>query len=1004
MSSRYAPHLTTISESSLIGLRRYGGVSSSQSPSRPIRRVIDTADIDVSSPRTQPRNDPSQTQQQRLRRDRPTVKIRSQALKDNPALREYNERHEKSVGELLVEKFLIKDKKNNNYRDLSGNHGNSNGSYYHQPERRSSYVPAPEISEEDEDEEAALLAMTHKITRRMTRRRSSADVQVMDPERLQREAAYAQVQAEVLDSLVAAEQAEIEVETRAGTFVKRPAMRLTPELPNIADSESDTVEDEDTEKENDIINVERAPPKRKKRRRIASSKPSPSSEGSESDDEDDEEDTENQDLPRSTIIKSTSFKVEATNSVGDLTTLFLKEDPPIVEQLRESVKLPYPSFDDVTTEIVLKCKDTPLKKADFTKEEVVPQKDEPLKMDLLSELIDPALEAPPKKIELRKVEIFPKKAILSKVEVPKKFELNRVEVVSKKVDLGKVEIVPKNADLSKVVIPPKKTEPVKVETTFKKVESLKGETPFNKLESVKVEAPLRKVEPPKVETPPKKVELVKPETPTKRVEPVKLEAYSKKIDEIKLEISSKKIEVPPQKIEPDKLEAFKKVTDSGEHTDSSVDDIWVGRNEDDYFENKRLRSSFERSTTTEESFDVEEAVLPISGVEHEVKDVEDINLKNKKTALKSLKNTVSSNEDNKSPINQTSKIPLRKKAPEKRIVDSEAIIKMEKKILAEADSGRKYVEPMQQSDTNKGELICDKPKLEKAATKAVVPISDNKSSLPVKKITPVVSKPQSIDDSDFSPLEVSSVVSEPSTPSLKSESSVITPPMIRESKIPVSISIQKPTVTEEDSTTQTESGGSNTIKKKPVPLGKKWSKKENLASQQPEATTNDSTVVKKKKIVKKKTGTTKTTKKKKSEKKEGGTGATTQAKKKASAATATSEQLSKSPLASKGSNRNAPKQRPADLMKMFYTTPSQLLTATPRDLRKVRRAKVKQRRKPQPSGNNSSSFNSDSTIDTETTSTESNCEEDVEHKRLASTRSNDSGFDGSPRISSTIRK
>ncbi|KYQ53800.1 Putative protein kinase C delta type like protein [Trachymyrmex zeteki] len=156
------------------------------------RQGLKCDDIDVSSPRivSHNRNPP-----RNLHRDRPTIKIRSQALKDNPALREHNEKHEKSVGELLMEKFFIKDKKLDNDNSQQGIH------LYHQ-------INLDRLEDSEERE-----AVQKRITRRFTRRRSSADLQ-LNSEQMQREAAYAQVQAKVLDSLVAEEQAQIENETR----------------------------------------------------------------------------------------------------------------------------------------------------------------------------------------------------------------------------------------------------------------------------------------------------------------------------------------------------------------------------------------------------------------------------------------------------------------------------------------------------------------------------------------------------------------------------------------------------------------------------------------------------------------------------------------------------------------------------------------------------------------------------------------------------------------------
>ncbi|KAI4495433.1 hypothetical protein M0802_008647 [Mischocyttarus mexicanus] len=107
------------------------------------------------------------------------------------------------------------------------------------------------------------------------------------------------------------------------------------------------------------------------------------------------------------------------------------------------------------------------------------------------------------------------------------------------------------------------------------------------------------------------------------------------------------------------------------------------------------------------------------------------------------------------------------------------------------------------------------------------------------------------------------------------------------------------------------------------------------------------------------------------------------------------------------SPKNSPTQRPIDLIRMFYTTPSALLTATPRDLSKVKRAKIKRRRHQSrtPSVSSDSTGSTASTATTGSTdgssaSTSTELDDDTEHKRMASTRSNDSGFDGSPRISS----
>lgn len=296
--------------------------------------MIDTADIDVSSPRilshdgNRPRN--------RLRRDRPTIKIRSQALKDNPALRQHNERHEKSVGELLMEKFFIKDKKS----DGEGQQVR----LYHQVSL-----------ERDEENEAEEREITQKrITRRFTRRRSSAELQ-LDPEQMQREAAYAQVQAQVLDSLVAEEQAQIENEARRGTLIRKGTVRgqttVHPYYTNNDDSDTMTREEEEAA----ALRMRKAMKKTKKKKK-QTDKPSPpdklacvldnrrSSTSSEmsTDSKIGEEEEAAENGPRPQM-----YKIEACNSAGDFSTIWVnasenEKHKLDVDQYRESVRVPIP--------------------------------------------------------------------------------------------------------------------------------------------------------------------------------------------------------------------------------------------------------------------------------------------------------------------------------------------------------------------------------------------------------------------------------------------------------------------------------------------------------------------------------------------------------------------------------------------------------------------------------------------------------------------------------------
>ncbi|KAL7293341.1 hypothetical protein TKK_0013112 [Trichogramma kaykai] len=271
IAARYSPHLSTISESPIVVLRRYGQSASTTGSTssfvRPIRRTIDTADIDVSKPPSSLRShhhhasssSSAQDRQQRhrLRRDRPTIKIRSQALKDNPALREYNERHEKTVGELLVEKFLIKDKQQPDEPKIR---------LYHQASLGLT-SPSSIKDDEDENDDDILAAMRRRVTRRMTRRRSSADVQPLDPEQIEREARLHAAQAVALDTLVAEEQAEIESEVRRGTFVKKHAMKLPGTGSDVSGTEEELSVGHDHQAKDETRTTRHGTSKKKKRRK-----------------------------------------------------------------------------------------------------------------------------------------------------------------------------------------------------------------------------------------------------------------------------------------------------------------------------------------------------------------------------------------------------------------------------------------------------------------------------------------------------------------------------------------------------------------------------------------------------------------------------------------------------------------------------------------------------------------------------------------------------------------
>lgn len=293
--------------------------------------MIDTADIDVSSPRIHSSSSCDRSRPRtRLRRDRPTVKIRSQALKNNPVLREHNERHEKSVGELLMEKFYIKDKKSDGEPQQIR--------LYHQ------------INLDQDDNSDACEAIQKQVTRRFTRRRSSADIQ-LDPEQLQREITYAQVQAKLLDNLVAEEQAQIANEARQGTLIRKGTIRTpktgSPYYTSNTDSDMSVPEDEKTGADK----VTKATKKTKKKKRPTDNEPSPSDKILDNEQSNISNKISHDDAKIRKVEKSSTsgemYKIEASNSAGDFSTIWInaagnEKRRSSIEQFRESVKIPIP--------------------------------------------------------------------------------------------------------------------------------------------------------------------------------------------------------------------------------------------------------------------------------------------------------------------------------------------------------------------------------------------------------------------------------------------------------------------------------------------------------------------------------------------------------------------------------------------------------------------------------------------------------------------------------------
>lgn len=330
---------------------------------------------------------------------------------------------------------------------------------------------------------------------------------------------------------------------------------------------------------------------------------------------------------------------------------------------------------------------------------------------------------------------------------------------------------------------------------------------------------------------------------------------------------------------------------------------------------------------------------------------------------------------------------------------------------------------------NKETITGEKKKMRKKADLVIsIPPPSKDVSSTVKRKDPLINETSS---SDKTP---SSIVSSPSTP-IQSRSELSTPvsevPSIAVPLINIveASPISESQIQEIDEEEESPSTPTNEWTNSPIALISKWNNHDNLSNADDHektmtpassneaslvATPNDSQQAspisskKKKKIVKKRKSSSKTisNEEDKNEKKDskGSRNETISKPRQEATSTLKPPESSSSPRLSP---RNSPTQRPIDLIRMFYTTPSALLTATPRDLSKVRRAKIK-RKKHQSRTPSVSSDSTGSTASTATTgstdgSSASTCTElddDPEHKRMASTRSNDSGFDGSPRISS----
>ncbi|KAF3424677.1 hypothetical protein E2986_12751 [Frieseomelitta varia] len=1147
--SRYSPHLSTISESPLSSLRRYSPVAVVSRH----RRVIDTADIDVSTPRILGQESGGH-QKGRLRRDRPTIKIRSQALKDNPALRQHNERHERSVGELLVEKFLIKDKKPDETEKLASL-------------QLLRQVSVDTSDEQDSDKDLSQQAKS-KITRRFTRRRSSADIQ-LDPEQIEREVAYAQVQAKVLDTLVAEEQAEIENEVRRGTLIRKGAPPGGPRtVPRFFRSDGESVSQ--GEEEASAQKVRKTLKKVKKKRRTTE-KPSPPIEegenlrepGSSSDVSADVQTSENDE--EEIRKRSQMFKVEASNSVGDFSTIWVNSP---AEQFRESVKIPVPKKlparngqevkEESETEVVLPVKrpyvkDTSRNSVYFTvKTPPEATKNDPLnnlevvadrtKVSPKGEMMDQISSAdttePGSPKDKTVSQILSKKTLDSPKEskagvkdtnlknetskdetVPKR----KKETIQKKLEFLDERCSPQSP-VSSVVDAPANTRVKETNATLTSDDLLASESSASgALPSVADSLPkaskINTDENNAVEAP-KRTLLREPQylaktTPTK-TEDVVSPLSGRKVDKAATLGNASAAGVRGETVNVDRPKDLAKKGDSSTKTSSSIEDannnlaskptlsegnaqkaekasggIVEKRAKEDVKDTKvkGVFSSFEKmvkkedeempvSVTTTRKTEANKCNLQSANKEPRIpwrtRAEQPTDSKSSKQSALSADEMASTPAVNGSLSKSTSSESIdfwsEIKGPESPQVTKEvnpdkgfcfaAGTKSSVPGQAVEDLAGSQLDKKKQTDSKisvaappPAELsnipVIEEENPSKSETERTISSSEAapaklesdkvdtapKKGLKKKKnlsviIDPIQNAYSTVkrtpfkrEDSTASTVSYKSVTSTPDTSVPASE--VSTP--VAEIPVPV-INIEEASTTpikpDSEALNEEDEPKTPTNDWQDVKLSKisKWDNHSDLSNVEaeqeitpvpskevsvacsPEDTPESS---KKKKIARKKKASTtkKSSTKKDSNKDSKGSKKSSTKKSSAKKTPAKSQEAPKPPEAkisgkARQENKNAPAPRPIDLIRMFYTTPSALLTATPRDLSKVRRAKIK-RRKHHSRTPSVSSDSTGSTTSTATTESSGSMEldDDPEHKRMNSTRSNDSGFDGSPRIS-----
>ncbi|XP_046743585.1 probable serine/threonine-protein kinase ndrC isoform X2 [Diprion similis] len=1001
--SRYSPHLSTISESPLNHLRRYSPVVAVAS--RP--KNVDTADIDVSTPRHL-----SHTEghgRNRVRRDRPTVRIRSQALKDNPALRELNEKHEKTVGELLVEKFLIRDKSETEPIKII--------KAYHQPSL----------------ERTVNEAVQKKVTRRLTRRRSSLEIPT-DSEIIAREVIIAQAQAVALDTLVEQEQAQIKVDARKGRLVKRSMSRDSISVPvQNSDNEPDAIED-----------LERAGSVKKTLKKIKKKKKTLNRSTSQNEDCDEPgsgtrhitqtKSDSNLTLrtqssvelgEESSRIRPQKFKIEASNSVGDFSTLWINASsaptsPVSTEQYRESIRLPAPksnkntSIAKVIKELQSNENDDDLVVVALPKQYVNDTSRNSVCLTLKTVVKEPAVSRTRKvgvtgivPDKYSPIEILDSSkhsikesgtAVNSEIEPTGKHDRSTDVETSEINTTGLVGSVGNSSDVIE------KTTAIVAEdikdrskAAIKKLEnaSKTPKTPIKKSNFQFNNIGLRKESRNHSSD---SISIEETSTSTNTINDVSLTDKilekslkhtaeptkpSKEIANVGT-VSETKVIIEKLAPAPPILDLENKAGSVAPSAQLPEVDFW-GEIEPERTPNK---SKSKLSLKADEPVSVDE---PVASAEKKVPI----------TAEKPLTIVADTSIERETDSNEISRVKdtlqtVSEEISEEHIkVDDDVVstgvnTNVESSVSIPSDDKVSEINKcLEENGYIKNQDTSESEKLENADTTNIVESQGNQDidELP----TPISASEETAVNSAFdAPLPTINIVAAPATPEVNVES----------------------THHEGSSTPTNEWPNANLTMDK-------WESQNNLSDfgefdkettptppSGPDISISAQSS-KKKKIIKRKKSTVK-----KSASEENGLAeeaakpVSTKSPKPSPQNSAQSSALNSPRSSPRSSPRDSPKQRPMDLIRMFYTTPGPLLTATPRDLSKVRRG-GKRRKRPvsvassasdsTESARSTQSTTTESTEDTSSTCTEGG-DEAKDDKRLTSMKSNDSGFDGSPRL------